>query len=118
VSSLEGLREGDPIMVPSVFAEGMVRRTVAKVAKVWLTDDKGHRYRIETGRSEYHGSMGRYAVTVAEYEDREELRQLHDVLRSWGMYDPTRHPRHVPTRAQLRLVADLLRSFERAEDHG
>jgi hypothetical protein len=122
--SLEGLKRDDPIMVPRTLDQGSMeadyeRRTVQKVGKVWLTDSLGYRYWIATGQSEYHNVIHRYAMPVPEWEDREELRELNDVLKRWGLWESMPGPRatHRLDRAQLTKVVELLRSFEGGNDH-
>ena len=112
---LAGLRAGDPIVV-SDSQRRITHRKVAHVGRIWLTDDSGWKYRIEDGRSEdrLQYGYGTKAMTAAMWHDREEERQLSEVLRRWGM-----HPdigaavrKSVLTREQLRLVAALLEHFE------
>jgi hypothetical protein len=116
---LEGLRESDPIVV-SDSQNRITHRTVAKVGRLWLTDDLGWKYLIATGQAEERLQYGHgtKAMTVAAWQDGEEERRLREVLRGWGFFPLATLPRHELTREQLRLVAALLEYFEGGDYRG
>jgi hypothetical protein len=112
---LEGLREGDPIVV-SDSQRRITHRTVAKVGRLWLTDNMGWKYLIATGQAEERLQYGAStkAMTEATWQDGEEERLLREVLRRWGFFPLATLPQpgYQLTRGQLRLVAALLEHFE------
>jgi hypothetical protein len=79
---------------------------------VWLTDNFGDKFRIDTGRGEERNQYGAgfYAVTVAEWEVIEETERLKQCLASWGWAPWTRSKRL--TLDQMRRAAALLAEFE------
>jgi len=115
MSSLAGLKEGDPIMVRNAGTGKMTRRSVVKVGRVWLTDSQEDRYRIADGTGEHTWGHGNLARTLADFDAIEELRELNDVLRLWGLFST--RAAHQLTREQLREVVRLLRGFEEGKDH-
>jgi hypothetical protein len=102
------LAVGDPLVVRD--SERQYRhRKVAKVGRIWLTDDYADRFQRLNGkgrRSDQYGS-GFYAMTVPEWEAEVETEQLANRLVAAGWV-----PRHKLTLPQLRRAAALLGEFE------
>jgi hypothetical protein len=109
VSDLSALAVGDDIVVcDSRRIDG--HRKVAKVGRVWLTDDQGSKFRIADGRGEkrlQYGS-GFRAMTVPDWEAAEEVTRLTERLSAWD-WDLRRRKL---TLGQLRRAAQLLSEFE------
>jgi hypothetical protein len=110
-SDLSGLAAGDPLVVQD-SQERYHHRKVAKVARVWLTDDQGDRFRIADGEGEERHQIGHgfYAMTVADWEDSEERERLRGRLAEWG-WVLSLGGRKL-TLPQLRRAAALLAEFE------
>ncbi len=115
MSGLEGLAAGDALVVHD--SQGRYsHRKVARVGRVWLTDDSGDRFRIADGcGGGQQADNGTAAMTVAEWDLREEIARLTERLRGWG-WVPARSL-HDVTPAQMRRMAALLGEFE-AENSG
>jgi hypothetical protein len=78
---LQNLREGDPII--HVSHQGFVwRREVAKVARLWLTDNRGERFRIEDGSGD--GDFSGRSYTVGTWEYLFEVMNLRSQLAAVG----------------------------------
>lgn len=112
MSSLEGLAAGDPIVVKVAHSATVMHRTVAKMARVWMTDNRQHRYRISDGRTGDE-PYAEEAMTPAQWEQRQEEKLLNTRLRSWGWT-----PRHDLTLPQLRRAAALVAEFEAERSGG
>jgi hypothetical protein len=114
MSDLSALRAGDDLVVTG--HRNCYHRKVAKVGRVWLTDDAGVRYRIADGRAEgQQFGTGVRAMTVADWELHEEAKRLTERLQSWG-WAPGLRGKHL-TLDQLRRAAALLSEFE-SENNG
>lgn len=114
MSDLTGLEVDDAIVVQDSQAR-YGHRKVARVGRVWLTDDRGDKFRIADGRGEERNQIGHgyYAMTVAEWEMAEETGRLRDRLVEWGFV-----PRHRLALDQMRRVAALLSEFEHENTGG
>jgi hypothetical protein len=110
-SDLSSLAAGDPLVVQD-SQERYHHRKVASVARVWLTDDQGDRFRIADGQGEERNQFGHgfYAMTVADWEDSEETERLRVRLVEWGWVPSMRGK--TLTLPQLRRGAALLAEFE------
>jgi hypothetical protein len=109
---LEGLAVGADIVV-SDTQQRIHHRKVAKVGRVWLTDNIGDRFRIDTGGGEHRFGHGSRAMTPDVYAEEQEDARARAVLVRWQMV-PTGGRRL--TRDQLHRVADLLAGFERVRE--
>lgn len=108
---LSGLAVGDALVVRD--SQGRYsHRTVAAVARVWLTDSIGDKFRVATGEGEQRHQVGYgyFAMTVAEWEAAEETAQLRQRLLAWGW--APRHRGQALTLGQLRRAAALIAEFE------
>lgn len=110
-----GLRDlvvGDPLVY--VGHQGDVwLRTVADVKRVWLTDNRGDRFRIEDGEGD--GDFKGRAYTQADWEYLYEGMTLTSLLVSWGWVPRAGGP-HVLSRTQLRMAGQLVERFGRMND--
>jgi hypothetical protein len=108
--SLAGLAVGDPIVVS---AQGRTsHRKVAKIARIWLTDDSGDKFRVTDGSGEDRQQFGHgfYAMTVDEWKIREETARLHSRLVDWGWVPGARGKSL--TLSQMRRAVALVAEFE------
>lgn len=108
---LRALVAGDRIVVRD-SQEHYRHQKVAKVGRVWLTDDRGDRFRRADGEGEERLQLGAgcYAMTVGRWEVSEERERLQQRLVSWG-WVPSSRGRTLTLR-QLRRAAALLSEFE------
>jgi hypothetical protein len=108
VSSLEGLAVGDAIVVIDQQKRPSHRK-VAKIGRVWVFDDKGSRFQIADGmgaaREQY--GWGFWAMSMADWEARDEVERLESRLRSVGWV-----PRPSLSLPQMRRAAALISEFE------
>lgn len=116
MSDLTALAVDDPIVVHDSQAR-YDHRKVAKVGRVWLTDDYGRKFRVADGRGEERLQYGHgfYAMTVAEWELAEETDRLQGRLVEWG-WIPSMHGKRL-TLGQMRRAVALVAEFE-AESTG
>jgi hypothetical protein len=114
MSALGELAVGDPLVV-HVTRESYQHRKVAKVGRIWLTDDKGDKFRIDSGRGEERFQFGHgfFAMTIAAWEVREETERLRARLVAAGWV-----PRPPLTPDQMRRAAALLSEFEAERTDG
>lgn len=110
MSDLSSLAVGDAIVVHDPQAR-YAHRKVAKVGRVWLTDDRGDKFRIDGGQGEERHQFGHgfYALTVPEWEEATETARLRERLTGWGW---TGVRRKSLTLDQMRRAAALLAEFE------
>ena len=108
MSSLEGLKVGDALVIIDQQNRPKHRK-VAKIGRVWVFDDQGSRFQIEDGygaeREQY--GYGYSAMTLADWEARDEVKQLSSRLAHAGWV-----PRPPLSLAQLRRAAALLSEFD------
>jgi hypothetical protein len=108
VSSLEGLKKGDPIVVLDQLNRPDHRK-VALAGSVWLFDSKGSRFQVCDGEGaarEQYG-YGFRAMSLADWEARDETELLESRLMAAGWT-----PRPRLSLGQLRRAAALLAEFE------
>lgn len=111
-AGLQGLAVGDPLVY--VGHQGDVwLRTVADVKRVWLTDNRGDRFRIEDGTGD--GDFKGHAYTYPDWEYLFEGMTLRNLLVSWGWFPRDSGPRAM-TRTQLRMAGQLVARFGRMND--
>jgi hypothetical protein len=111
-AGLQGLAVGDPLVY--VGHQGDVwLRTVADVKRVWLTDNRGARFRIEDGAGA--GDFEGHAYTQADWEYLFEGMTLRSLLVEWGWVPRPGGPRAMD-RTQLRMAARLVERFGRMND--
>jgi len=105
---LSGLQAGDALVVIDQ-QNRPIHRKVASVARVWLTDSHGDKFRVATGEGEERQQFGHgyYALTVPVWEARDETERLTSRLALCGWT-----PRPKLTLPQLRRAAALLSEFE------
>ncbi len=117
MSDLSSLKAGDEFIVPIGFRSDTRTAIVTAVGRVWITDDRQYRYRIDDGRSAQHTTMFRYAMTKAGYAQSLKDEENRDVLRRWGMDPKHRLPAadYDLTTERLARVAALLETFEAEE---
>jgi len=104
---LQRLQAGDPI-VHVTHGGRVYRRTVTRVARVWLTDSEGKRFRIEDGSGD--GDFSGRSYTVGTWEELFEVMTLRSRLVRAG-WTPGSWVRPL-TLGQLRRAAELLDWFE------
>lgn len=111
MSDLTALGVNDPIVVHD-SQNRYSHRKVARVGRIWLTDDYGDKFRIADGKGEERMQYGHghRAVTVAEWELAEETSRLSERLVEWG-WIPSMHGKRL-TLGQMRRAAALLAEFE------
>lgn len=111
-AGLQGLAAGDPLVYVS-HQGGVWLRTVADVKRVWLTDNRGDRFRIEDGSGA--GDFSGRAYTQADWEYLYEGVTLRSKLVAWGWSPKTAGPQAM-TRTQLRMAGRLVERFARMND--
>ena len=111
-AGLQGLAVGDPLVYVSHQGDVWLR-TVADVKRVWLTDNRGDRFRIEDGSGD--GDFSGRAYTQPDWEYLHEGMTLRSQLADWGWSPKSAGPR-VLTRTQLRMAARLVERFTRMND--
>ena len=104
---LQRLQVGDPI-VHVTHGGRVYRREVARVARVWLTDSQGERFRIEDGRGD--GDFAGRSYTLGTWQELFEVMTLCERLTAWG-WTPQNRGKSL-TLDQMRRAAALLAEFE------
>jgi hypothetical protein len=108
VSSLRGLKRGDPLVVLDQLNRPSHRK-VAQAGPEWVFDDKGSRFQVADGegaKREQYG-YGFRAMKLADWEARDEVDLLESRLMAVGWT-----PRPRLSLDQLRRAAALISEFE------
>jgi hypothetical protein len=108
MSSLEGLKVGDPLVVIDQQRRPKHRK-VAKIGRVWVFDDKGDQFRSADGEGleRHQFGYGFRAMSLADWEAKDEIERLTTRLAKADWV-----PRPPLSLAQLRRACALLSEFE------